>query len=615
MKTNKIMYFAMGMMAIAACNKEQLPVENEIPQTPTYYTIPVHVSAGADDTKAYYGDKDGEVYPVIWEESDKLLALKGVTATPSDKGTITDYASTLTISGIRGSRADFEGEVTTQAPDASAKWYYVFPASEDVTLETTVTKEGLASTVTRKTTVSIPVPAQQDGRWIPFACAISDESYVGTETQSIQFSPLTACIAIRTYAADKTTPKAVKTIKVQSATNNLTGSYKGTFQGSAPASTEMAAALDFTGEGKIISLSGLEAITADAEGVYEYRINVPAGVNFGDLEVVISDGESDDILRTIPGKEMGFSAGKKYTYKTSWDAEIVDNTEVSFTLTAQPKTSYSYYAGLNGVAVDKPKANTMKGLGVEAGAFEMSVTSNLTLDIIEYGYYVNDQIYPVSSEATTETSFAGAVAIDDFTEVGSYNCNIKGYIKINTSEGRTKIYTSETPVAITLIASGLPYEMNFRTNNTVDLAKAAGWSLYGTVGTQGEITGANPQLYIANDDKYGYIVSPAFYVSDATDIHIEFLQKFYSASTRTASIKTYVEACSSNSYKATANEKTITSSNASGANDGRRTDTYDLQLNEENKYISISCKDYVKASGLFSFTAYYYVHNFKVTYR
>lgn len=604
MKTNKLMCLAMGMMAIAACNKEQLPVENEMPQTPTYYTIPVHVSAGAGDTKAYYGDKDGDVYPVIWEENDKLLALKGITATPSSKGTITDYASTLTISGIRGSRADFEGEVTTQAPDASAKWYYVFPASEDVTLETTVTKEGLTSTVTRKTTVSIPVPAQQDGRWIPFACAISDESYVGTETQSIQFNPLTACIAIRTYAADKTTPKAVKTIKVQSATNNLTGSYKGTFQGSAPASTEMAADLDFAGEGKIISLSGLEAITADAEGVYEYRINIPAGVNFGDLEVVISDGESDDILRTIPGKEMGFSAGKKYTYKTSWDAEIVDNTEVSFTLTAQPKTSYSYYAGLNGVEVNKTKANTMKGLGVEAGAFEMSVTSNLTLDIIEYGYYINDQIYPVSSEATTATSFAGTVAIDDFTEVGSYDCNIKGYIKTNASDGRTKIYTSETPVAVTLIASGLPYEMDFRTNNTVDKAKAAGWSVYGTVGAQ------SSQLYIANTNKYGYIVSPAFYVPAATGIHIEFLQKFYA--TASSSIKSYVEACSSNSYKAAANEQTVSSSNNTSADSGRRTNTYDIQLDETNKYVSISCKDY---STRLAISAYYYVHNFKVTYR
>lgn len=601
------------MMAIAACNKEQLPVENEIPQTPenpVYYTIPVHVSAGADDTKAYYGDKDGDVYPVIWEENDKLLALKGVTATPSSKGTITDYASTLTISGIRGSRADFEGEVTTQAPNASAKWYYVFPASEDVTLETTVTKEGLASTVTRKTTVSIPVPAQQDGRWIPFACAISDESYVGTETQSIQFSPLTACIAIRTYAADKTTPKAVKTIKVQSATNNLTGSYKGTFQGSAPASTEMAADLDFAGEGKIISLSGLEAIAADAEGVYEYRINVPAGVNFGNLEVVISDGESDDILRNIPGKEMGFSAGKKYTYKTSWDEEIVDNTEVSFTLTAQPKTSYSYYAGLNGVAVDKTKANTMKGLGVEAGAFEMSVTSNLTLDIIEYGYYINDQIYPVSSEATTATSFTGAVAIDDFAEVGSYDCNIKGYIKTNTSDGRTKIYTSETPVAVTLIASGLPYEMDFCTNNTVDLAKAAGWSLYGTVGAM------SSQLYIAScgtfsGKNYGYIVSPSFYAPNTIDIHIDFLQKFY-ATTTGSSIKSYIEVCSSSSYKAKANEITIKSSNDTNANNGTRTDTYNLQLSEENKYLSISCSDY-KAGA--SVSAYYYIHNFKVTYR
>lgn len=597
----------MSVLALASCNKESVcPASSDSVES---FKIPVTVSVSSASTKAYYGDKDGEVYPVIWEGSDRLLALKGVTATPSDKGTITDKASTLTISDIRGSRADFEGEVTTQAPDASAKWYYVFPASEDVTLETSVTKEGLASTVTRKTTVSIPVPAQQDGRWIPFACAISDESYVGTETQSIQFSPLTACIAIRTYAADKTTPKAVKTIKVQSATNNLIGSYKGTFQGSAPASTEMAASLDFTGEGKVITLSGLEAIAADAEGVYEYRINVPAGVNFGDLEVVISDGESDDILRTIPGKEMGFSAGKKYNYKTSWDADIVDETEVSFTLTAQPKTSYSYYAGLNGVEVDKDKANSMTGLGVEAGAFEMSVTSNLTLDIIEYGYYVNNQIYPVSSEATTSTSFIGNVAIDDFAEAGSYDCNIKGYIKTNIGEGRTKIYTTETPVTVTLIASGLPYEMNFRQNNTVDNAKAAGWSLYGTVGSQ------SSQLYIANDNKYGYIVSPAFYVPADTDIHIDFLQKFYSASTGTAKINTCIEACSSNSYKATANEITITSSNDTNANNGTRTDTYNLQLGKDNKYVSISCKDYVKAPGLFSFTAYYYIHNFKVTYR
>lgn len=523
MKKNFITVFAIGLSLIA-CKKEPVLNNDNTPEEGTEYIqeyiVPVSVSVSGEVTKAFYD----ESLSVKWEENDQILAMKGKITAPDSNNTVTHTTAEgnhlLTLSDVRESTAEFEGQITT-AYEGNAIWHFVYPASAG-SMETSCRRYTVLFTTAYEniTAVNVSIPADQNGVWIPYSyCASANVSDDDLLAQSIAFKPLSACYAVRLFEEDGTTPKKAKKVALISVTNNLAGTYKGTSTVNgqtaiAPAVTSFT----FNGTGNTIE-ANVEGVAAKQDCVYEYRINVPAG-NLGELTLQITDENDAVITRSIPAFDL--AAGHMKAFKVKWDPEI-DDTIAEFTSVANPKTTYGYY-----LAGDVDKANTA---GMAKAAFGGTATFNAASSrgayVKEYGVkYLVDKDFDIEDpDLATSVSYnnpSGAIlpqpvsfsfSVDNLA-LGVHKLSYVAYVEVNNS-----IFYSDVQVCENLVITGLPYDAN-PPKQTGDMP----WS--GNKYTEDK----SDHLKISTASGNPLAYSPAFYLPEETDVTFKFNLKV-SAST------------------------------------------------------------------------------------
>ena len=417
----KLFVSILALAAFAACQSDfSEDVNVAAPQLGGGYNGGEHivyaeVGAGKADTKATYGDD----LKATWEEDDQIALLQE----HADYGKTFSGVGKLNIKeGWGTSKAFFNGEISVDAT-APRIYHVAYPASavkfstssslalvSDISYQNNSPIAGyqlIASGVydyTYNSTLTITLPAQQNGKWEPYMYASTSGAVSSEHIGSMELTTLTGAIAIRAFEPDGVTPKKLSQITITSSDAAIAGTFSGTAtsvgslgtvtgdetawhtafeensaqskarasleskaQSMEPTSTSVtkAMSLAFNGNERVITLTNLENIPMDSEGYYTYYVNV-APTTVGTLEIQALDINGGEIDRVV--NNQTFTASHRKGYKLTWEeASLVPGTietwydnwnTSSFELAGN--TIYAHNIGVNGVSADHVLA-----LGVE----------------------------------------------------------------------------------------------------------------------------------------------------------------------------------------------------------------------------------------------------------
>ena len=408
-----------ALMAFVACESGFNGFNEEAPQFGSNanvgeHTIYAEVGVG-EDSRATYGDD----LSAMWEENDQIALLQE----HADYGKTFSTVNKLNIKqGWGTSSAFFNGDITVDA--TSPRVYHIaYPASavkfnvssslalvSDISYENSSPIAGYqlkASGVynyTYNSTLTITLPAEQNGKWEPYMYASTSEAVASNGIGAKTLTTLNGAIAIRAFEPDGVTPKQLKSITITSSDVAIAGAFSGTAtsvgslgtvtgdetawhtafeessaqskarasleskaQSMEPTSTSVtkAMSLSFNGSERVITLANLENIPMDSEGYYTYYVNI-APTTVGTLEIQAVDINGGEIDRVV--NDQTFTASHRKGYKLTWEeATLVPGTietwydswnTSSFELAGN--TIYARNIGVNGVPADHILA-----LGVE----------------------------------------------------------------------------------------------------------------------------------------------------------------------------------------------------------------------------------------------------------
>ena len=408
-----------ALMAFVACESGFNGFNEEAPQfggnaNVGEHTIYAEVGVG-EDSRATYGDD----LSAMWEENDQIALLQE----HADYGKTFSTVNKLNIKqGWGTSSAFFSGDITVDA--TSPRVYHIaYPASavkfnvssslalvSDISYENSSPIAGYqlkASGVynyTYNSTLTITLPAEQNGKWEPYMYASTSEAVASNGIGAKTLTTLNGAIAIRAFEPDGVTPKQLKSITITSSDVAIAGAFSGTAtsvgslgtvtgdetawhtafeessaqskarasleskaQSMEPTSTSVtkAMSLSFNGSERVITLANLENIPMDSEGYYTYYVNI-APTTVGTLEIQAVDINGGEIDRVV--NDQTFTASHRKGYKLTWEeATLVPGTietwydnwnSSSFELAGN--TIYAHNIGVNGVPADHILA-----LGVE----------------------------------------------------------------------------------------------------------------------------------------------------------------------------------------------------------------------------------------------------------
>ena len=416
----KLFVSILALAAFAACQSD---LDNDlnvnVPQqgganAGGAHTIYAEVGIG-EETKATYGDD----LKATWEEGDQIALLQE----HADYNKSFSVVNKLNINdGWGTSLAKFNGEISVDAT-APRVYHIAYPANavsfstssslalvSDISYQNNSPIAGYqlkASGVynyTYNSTLTITLPASQNGKWEPYMYASTSESVSSNGIGAKILTTLTGAIAIRAFEPDGVTPKQLKSITITSSDAAIAGTFSGTAtsvgslgtvtgdetawhtafeessaqskarasleskaQSMEPASTSVtkAMSLAFNGSERVITLTNLENIPMDSEGYYTYYVNI-APTTVGTLEIKALDINGGEIDRVV--NDQTFTASHRKGYKLTWEeATLVPGTietwydnwnTSSFELAGN--TIYAHNIGVNGVPADHVLA-----LGVE----------------------------------------------------------------------------------------------------------------------------------------------------------------------------------------------------------------------------------------------------------
>ena len=408
-----------ALMAFVACESGFNGFNEEAPQfggnaNVGEHTIYAEVGVG-EDSRATYGDD----LSAMWEENDQIALLQE----HADYGKTFSTVNKLNIKqGWGTSSAFFSGDITVDA--TSPRVYHIaypasavkFNVSSSLALVSGISYQNnspiagyqlIASGVydyTYNSTLTITLPAQQNGKWEPYMYASTSEAVASNGIGAKTLTTLNGAIAIRAFEPDGVTPKQLKSITITSSDVAIAGAFSGTAtsvgslgtvtgdetawhtafeessaqskarasleskaQSMEPTSTSVtkAMSLSFNGSERVITLTNLENIPMDSEGYYTYYVNI-APTTVGTLEIQALDINGGEIDRIV--NDQTFTASHRKGYKLTWEeATLVPGTietwydnwnSSSFELAGN--TIYAHNIGVNGVPADHVLA-----LGVE----------------------------------------------------------------------------------------------------------------------------------------------------------------------------------------------------------------------------------------------------------
>lgn len=381
----KFIYFLSAITVLAACNKEIAPVPADSDE-PVIRTISLTVDADNGESKATYADN---TLAAMWEDGDQILALKGM---HSESDTSKDPACPLDmITEAGGNSAKFWSDsfsTSTKAED-EAYWYFAYPA-DAAEMSASVTRTwSWGYKYAYSNAVSLSIPGTQDGKkWIPYMFAVTTEKLKDDDPKTADFQTLSACLAIRIVAAtDGNFPEKIKSITIQSGNNNLYGRFTKTVNDNGT-KIELTAD-DFVGEGNQI------VAEFNADPLPEYRFNIPAGVDQGQITVTVVDDQDRSVTRTASNKAV--DPGHKRNLKFAWEPESSFVTVTFNEVTAN--TTYSYYKAGNLDKANK-KENRLKAI----------CTADVTIDGVDnpdvpYKFSV-DNADPVDADSDFNHEFS-----------------------------------------------------------------------------------------------------------------------------------------------------------------------------------------------------------------
>lgn len=389
------------------------------------HTIYAEVGVG-EETKATYGDG----LKATWEKDDQIALLQE----HADYDKPFSVVNKLNIKeGVGTSSAAFNGDISVDA--TSPRVYHIAYPANAVSFSTssTLNKTSNSEYAYREdgvevghyyatasfdyvynSTLTITLPAQQNGKWEPYMYASTSEAVDSNAIGAKTLTTLTGAIAIRAFEPDGVTPKQLKSITITSSDAAIAGAFQGTAtskgslgsvtgpetddvystvsendivwykgakkgredadnrllakaQSMEPTSTSItkAMSLSFNGSERVITLTGLENIPMDSEGYYTYYVNV-APATVGTLEIEVIDVNGGQLERIA--NDQTFAAGHRRGYMLTWEeATLVPGTieswydswnSSSFELAGN--TIYARNIGVQGVPADHVLA-----LGVE----------------------------------------------------------------------------------------------------------------------------------------------------------------------------------------------------------------------------------------------------------
>lgn len=274
--------------------------------------ISVGATAAADLTRALYDENlDAE-----WEADDRIKVLHGFLEYSLTQSQTVE-ASTLDLTDGNGTgSAKFAGDIKVTGNDAYYHSAYPAEASE------LYIKRSAASVGTNNstTTCRITIPSVQDGKWEPYMWASTPSAVSLDNLEGFDYNILNGAICIRVFENDRTTPKQVKSIAIESTGSQLVGTFS--------AAAERTAALgpfSFSGNSNTITAGNLDAIEKTGD-YYEYRFEV-APVSVDGLTITLTDTEGSEITRTVGAKS--FTANHRTGFNIYWDPSSVTMAEAT----------------------------------------------------------------------------------------------------------------------------------------------------------------------------------------------------------------------------------------------------------------------------------------------
>ena len=258
------------------------------------------------------------------------------------------------------------------------------------------------------------------------------------------------------------------------------------------------------------------------------------------------------------------------------------------------RTSYSSNGGV-------AKTNDINGdiLKVKANLSDSYVANNL----------VNGKSYTICYGDKTATQTLGSEWTTTLAHGawGQYVC----YVKISLANG----YVVESTKHTTYV-TGIPYKTIQFYNSSLDNITGAGWTLNGSYDMSNASTGKNYLcLYQHRNgslEKDGFAVTPAFPVSQSTNVTCTIKHKFYH-SIYSSNGESYIGATSSKNTTSSSVVSTSMKSTNSPGDGGLTTSPITVTLTNTNKYISIDHNDPTTAKWGQS-TTKYVVYSFAVNY-
>ena len=501
-----------ALMAFVACESGFNGFNEEAPQfggnaSVGEHTIYAEVGVG-EDSRATYGDD----LSAMWEENDQIALLQE----HADYGKTFSTVNKLNIKqGWGTSSAFFNGDITVDA--TTPRVYHIaypvnavsFSTSSSLALVSDISYQNnspiagyqlIASGVydyTYNSTLTITLPAQQNGKWEPYMYASTSEAVSSNAIGAKTLTTLTGAIAIRAFEPDGVTPKQLKQITITSSDVAIAGAFSGTatsvgslgtvsgdetawhtaFEESSaqskarasleskaqslePTSTSVtkAMSLSFKGSERVITLTNLENIPMDSEGYYTYYVNI-APTTVGTLEIQALDINGGEIDRIV--NNQTFTASHRKGYKLTWEeASLVPGTietwydnwnTSSFELAGN--TIYAHNIGVNGVPADHVLA-----LGVEidgqlhAASAQSGVLSQKELKIEG----VSNGTYSICTYAKImlngkETELKGDVKTITVTPIPTATYNVyTSYSKNGGKSLRNDVYGNELRARVDL---------------------------------------------------------------------------------------------------------------------------------------------------------------------
>lgn len=330
----------------------------------THY-VRVGAVAGTDEETRASFDARLNSY---WESGDEIEGLMGLMPVTIGNPTVyskTYSGTTLSIeSGSGTNRAVFGGSMNNPSGSKDAQYFhFIYPAhAGELSMRI---NPGVKPN--HPVTCSITIPAEQNGRWIPYMWATTGDRTTWDNLSKVRFNALSGALAIRVYENDRETPKPLSEIRVRA-----TGSgdrLVGTFTQS---TNDVLTADNFTcsAAGNTIIATGLEAVEM-LDGRYEYRLNVAPGTVEG-LELTLIGADGSQITRHANGKE--FKANTRSGLNVYWDDATISLDRAASWYEDQTLEGGKLYLG---ATVAGASAGAVKELGYTIGGTDYPVTPGL----------------------------------------------------------------------------------------------------------------------------------------------------------------------------------------------------------------------------------------------